>query len=146
MKQARVSTNWHLTTTTPLFAHKASKIPTGFAGALTFVVASPAEAMSIGIAMPIRLLGLLDLLDNLDITNNPLLSHQAFFNATLSVDKPTGPRHHRPPAPQAPVTGVGKWVPVGPAPAPKYLKPEFGLNSLNSKAISGSQGTIVGSI
>ena len=34
--------------------------------------------------MPIIVLGLLDLLDNLDITNDPLLSHQAFFNATLS--------------------------------------------------------------
>ena len=80
MKQARPSTNWHSTTTTPLFAHKACTKATGCAGALTFAAASPAEAM------PMRLpgLALLNVLDNLDITSGPLLSHQAFFNATLS--------------------------------------------------------------
>ena len=78
MKQARPSTNWRSTTTTPLFAHKACRAASGYAGALTFATASPAKAV------PLRLPGLLNVLDNLDITNDPLLAHQAFLNATLS--------------------------------------------------------------
>ena len=50
---------------------------------VTFAKASPAEATTM------RLLMLLPNLDNLDDTNDPLLSPQAFLNATLSETDPT---------------------------------------------------------
>ena len=59
-------------------------VATGLAGAGTFATASPQAAE----ATSMRLLMLLEKFDNLDDTNDPLLSPQAFLNATLSETDP----------------------------------------------------------